>query len=288
MRAVLALLGLAALGYGALVALLYSQQARLTFPASPLRVPAREAGLDGFEDVVLTTGDGERLVGWWKPPEPGRALLLYFHGNGGSLFERRFRARMLTRDGRGLLLVSYRGYSGSTGSPSEEGLQRDAEAAWRFLSSWRPEWIVLYGESLGSGVSVWLASRHRVGGIVLDSPFTSVPDVARRHFWFAPVNLLLRTRFPSLDRIGRIGAPLLVLHGERDEVVPIALGERLFAAAPEPKRFVRLAGVGHVSVLEEGGLAHVRAFLDGIESRLPPAPLPRFAGEGWCGVSSPR
>ena len=285
MRFILGLLGLAAFGYGALVALLYSQQMRMTFPASPLRVPAREAGLAGFEDVVLTTGDGERLVGWWKPPEPGRALILYFHGNGGSLLERRERARMLTQDGRGLLMVSYRGYSGSTGEPSEEGLQRDAEAAYGYLASWRPERIVLYGESLGSGVSVWLASRRRVGGIVLDSPFTSIPDVARRHFWFAPVDLLLRTRFPSVERIGKMRAPLLVLHGEEDQVVPITLGERLFAAAPEPKRFVRLAGVDHVSALEGGGLAHLRAFLDEIESRLPGMPALRAGKRAEAGAS---
>lgn len=268
MRFLVGCLAFAALGYALLVGLLYSQQARFLYPASPLRVSAREAGLAGFEDVEIVTADGERLVGWWKPPEAGRALVLYFHGNGGSLLNRRDRARALTQDGRGLLIVSYRGYSGSTGSPSEAGLRRDAEAAYGYLASYQPSRIVVYGESLGSGVAVWLASHRPVGGLVLDAPFTSIADVARPIFWFVPVGLLLRDQFRSIDRIVEVKAPLLVMHGDRDGIIPVALGELLFAAAREPKRFEKLAGVDHVSVLESGGLAHIRAFLTEAELRL--------------------
>lgn len=267
MRLLATAFGLAALGYLLLVGLLYSQQARILYPATTERILAREAGLVGFEDVEIPTADGERLVGWWRPPEPGRALVLYFHGNGGSLINRRDRVEALAREGRGVLIVSYRGYSGSTGSPSEAGLRRDAEAAFAYLGSYDPARIVVYGESLGSGVAVWLAAGRKLGGLVLDAPFTSIADVARRSFWFVPVDLLLRDGHRSIDRIGELRAPLLVLHGERDDVIPIALGERLYAAAPEPKRFERLAGVGHVSVLEEGGLAFVRAFLSQAEER---------------------
>jgi fermentation-respiration switch protein FrsA (DUF1100 family) len=264
-------LGAAALALGlylALVALLYLQQRRFLYPASPLRTSAAEAGLAGVQDVAIRTDDGETLVAWWKPPEPGRALILYFHGNGGSLLNRRERVRLLTRDGRGLLIVSYRGYSGSTGSPSEEGLRLDARAALDWLNSYEPRRIVLYGESLGTGVAVKLATEARVGGVILDSPYTSTADVARSAFWYVPVTLLLRDQYRSVDRIGRLNVPLLVMHGEEDSVIPIALSRTLFAAANEPKRFVALPGVDHVAVLEAGGFEPVRRFLEETEAGL--------------------
>ncbi len=254
-----------AVAYLALAAAIYARQASYLYPPTSEPIPTGAAEAAGFKPVIIETEDGIRLHAWWKPPRPGRAIVLYFHGNGGNLLNRSERARMLTEDGRGLLLVSYRGYSGAAGTPSEEGLRRDAQAAYLFLASYDQARIVLYGESLGSGVAVRLASENRVGGVILDAPFTSVPDVARRFFWFLPVDLLARDRYRSIDRIASIDAPLLILHGEADGLIPVALGEKLFDAAREPKRFVRLAGVDHVSVLEEGGLAHVRAFLDRIE-----------------------
>ena len=272
MRLVLGLGAAALLVYLAVALALYLGQRRMLFPASSFRSSAAEAGLAGFSDLTLRTADGETLVAWWKPPEPGRALVLFFHGNGGTLWNRRERARLLTADGRGLLVVSYRGYSGSTGSPSEAGLHRDAEAAYRYLRTYEPRRIVLYGESLGSGVAVRLAAGQPVGGVILDAPYTSIADVAGPLFPFLPVSLLLRDPFASVEVIGRVRSPLLVLHGEADGLIPIALGERLFAAANEPKRFVRLPGVSHDRVLEEGGLAPVRAFLANVEAAILAAP----------------
>lgn len=261
---------IALLLYGALVALVFTFQRSLLYFPSTARVAPAELGLAGFSDLALSTADGESIVAWWKPPEPGRAVLVYFHGNGGSLWNRQDRARRLTGDGRGLLLVSYRGYSGSTGNPSEEGLRLDAEAAYRFVAGrYEPGRIVLYGESLGTGVAVRLAAERAVGGLILDAPFTSAVDVARRHYWFLPVDWLMRDQFSSLDRIGGLKTPILVLHGERDDIIPVELGERLYAAAPEPKRLVRLPGVGHAGVLEQGGLAPVRSFLTEVEARFP-------------------
>jgi fermentation-respiration switch protein FrsA (DUF1100 family) len=255
--------------YAAVVALFWLAQGFLLYPGSPDRATAAEAGLAEFQDVTLTTEDGERVVGWYKAAEPGRATLLYFHGNGGSLLNRRDRARLLTQGGRGLLLVSYRGYSGSTGRPSEAGLRIDARTAYDWLKERAPpEKIVLYGESLGSGVAVRLATERPVGALILDAPFTSTTDVAGHHYWFLPV-WLLRDQYRSVDRIHELKCPLLVMHGDRDGSIPIALGRRLFAAAPEPKRFVELAGVDHVSVLERGGLGPVRALLADVEARAP-------------------
>lgn len=256
--------------YGALLAAMYLGQRSLLFPASATRSELADAGLVGFAAISIRTDDGETLVAWWKPPQPGRALVVYFHGNGGSLWSRRERARMLAQDGRGMLLLSYRGYGGSTGAPSEVGLHRDADAAYRWLSTYEPKRIVLFGESLGSGVAVRLAAEHSVGGVVLDAPYTSTADVAKLNYWFLPVDFLMRDQFRSIDRIGQVRAPLLILHGDRDGVIPIGLSETLFAAAPEPKRYVRLLGVGHEGNLETGGLGPVRTFLDEVESRLKP------------------
>lgn len=267
MRRVLSLLlGLAAL-YAVLVGAAYLGQRKLLYPAFGPALAAAEAGLPGFEDVVLATPDGERLAAWYRAPEPGRATVLYFHGNGGSLSLRRGRARLLAEGGRGLLMVTYRGYPGSTGQPTEAGLALDALTAHRWLGERVPaERVVLYGESLGTGVAVGLAAEQRFGGVILDAPFTSTADVAAGVFPFLPVRLLMRDQYRSEARIGRLRAPLLVLHGDRDGVVPFALGERLFRAAPEPKRLVRIAGGDHVGNLE-AGLAEVRAFLAEAEAR---------------------
>lgn len=261
--------------YLVVLGLVFFFQRSLLYPASGLRASAGQAGLGGIvEDVVIEAHDGERLVAWWRPPQPGRAVVLYFHGNGGGLSDRRDRARLLTQDGRGLLLVSYRGYSGSTGTPTEAGLSLDASAAFDWVARrYEKARIVLYGESLGSGLAVPLATGRSVGGLVLDAPFTSAADVASAVYWFLPVRLLMRDQYRSLERIGDLRAPLLVLHGDRDGVVPFALGERLYGAAPEPKRFVRIPGGGHADNLERPeGQAAVRAFLTEVEARMPHPP----------------
>lgn len=274
MHTLLRLAAIAAVIYVAFVALLYVMERTFLYPASSYRATAAQAGLYNFQDLTLTTADGERLVAWWKPPEPGRAVVVYFHGNGGGLWNRRYRARLLAEDGRGLLMVSYRGYSGSTGTPTESGLREDARTALAWVTAQvEPERVVLYGESLGSGVAVWLASDRRasgqrpVGGVILEAPYTSTADIAKLTYWFVPVELLMRDQFRSIDRIGDIEAPLLVLHGERDGLIPIRLGQKLFDAAGEPKRFVRLPGVSHEDVLEQGGLAPVLAFLGEAEAQ---------------------
>lgn len=256
--------------YAAMVALLFLAQRLVMYPGAWQGGPGAAPGdpPPGFEAVRLLAEDGERLAAWWRAPSaPGRAVLLYLHGNGGTLLHRRARIAALTAEGRGLLILSYRGYAGSTGRPSEEGLARDARAAHAFVAERHPDApVVLFGESLGSGVAVRLASERRVAGLVLEAPFSSAVDVARTAYWFVPVGWLMRDRFDSASRIGAVGAPVLILHGDRDAVVPIALGERLFAAAAEPKRFVRLRGVGHSEGLERGGLAPVRAFLAEVEA----------------------
>lgn len=252
--------------YAAFVGALYAYQRNLQYPAPQGAATASEAGLSGFADVTLETQDGERLTAYFRPPEPGRALVVYFHGNAGSIRQRAPRAAALAEGGRGVLITSYRGYSGSTGSPTEEGLIADARAAYSFAREHAPaERIVLYGESLGTGVAVALAAEAHAGAVVLDAPFTSAADVARMRYPFVPVGLLMHDTFDSAARIGAVEEPVLLMHGTDDPITPFDQGRALYEAAAEPKRFVAFDGEGHSRLLENGGLAEVRTLLEAVE-----------------------
>lgn len=237
---------LALVGYGGLVALLYVTQRAIQYFPERFRTPPAAAGLPEAEEVVLDTADGDHVIAWHVPPRWEKPVILYFHGNGASLRWRVDRFRALTADGTGLVALSYRGYGGSSGRPTETGLISDASAAYAFtLARYGAPRIALWGESLGSGVAVALASERPVGHVVLESPFTSAADVGAARYWFVPVRLLMKDQFRSDLRIGKVTAPVLVLHGEADTIVPIALGERLYGLINAPKRFARFPGVGH-------------------------------------------
>ena len=248
----LAVLGL---GYAATVALAAIFQRRLQyFPMGAVRTPSA-AGVPEMRVVALCTDDGLDLRAWWAPPAPGRATLVYFPGNAGNLSFRAPLVRPYLDAGLGVLLIAWRGFEGNPGQPTEAGLYRDAHAALAFLRAQAiaPQRTVLYGESLGTAVAVQVASETTVAAVILDAPFTSLVDVAAHHFWFLPVRPLMRDRYESAARIAALGAPLLILHGSRDTVVPIEFGRRLFDAAAEPKAMVVIEGAGHT------GLAQVAA-----------------------------
>ena len=177
----------------------------------------------------------------------------------------RYRVERFTRlitDGIGVVAVEYRGYGGSSGSPSERGLIADAEAGYAFAAARYPyQQIVVWGESLGTGVAVALAAEKPVGRVVLQSPFTSAAEVGAQRYWFAPVRLLMKDQFRSDLRIGKVTAPVLVLHGDRDNVVPFALGERLYGLINAPKRFVRFPGAGHNDLGAHGAVEAAKQFL---------------------------
>jgi fermentation-respiration switch protein FrsA (DUF1100 family) len=257
------LLGLL-VAFGGFVLLMYVAQRSLMYHPDRKRTPPAEARLPQAEEILLDTADGEKVIVWHVPPKAGRPVVLYFQGNGGGLNLRADRFRALTADGTGLLALSYRGYGGSTGSPTETGLIADAHAVYEFaVSHYPPERIVPWGESLGSGVAVALASTRKVGRLMLEAPFTSAIDVGARVYWFLPVRLLMKDPFRSDLRIAQVSVPIQIVHGTRDNVVPFALGERLFALANEPKRLVRIEGGGHGNLDQFGALNAVRAFLDG-------------------------
>jgi fermentation-respiration switch protein FrsA (DUF1100 family) len=233
--------------YCGLVALLYFAQRSLQYFPERFRTPPASAGLPQAEEVVLETADGEQVIAWHVPPAAAdNPVVLYFHGNGASLRWRADRYRALIADGGGLIALSYRGYGGSSGSPTETGLMNDALAAYEFAAArYPPRNLVLWGESLGSGVAVPLAAAKPIGHMILQSPFTSAADVGAGRYWFVPVRLLMKDQFRSDLHIAKVTAPVLVLHGDRDDIVPIALGERLYEMISAPKRFVRFRGVGH-------------------------------------------
>jgi fermentation-respiration switch protein FrsA (DUF1100 family) len=247
--------------YCGIVALLYLAQRSLQYFPDRERTAASAAGLPEADEAVLDTADGKRVIVWHVPPRQGQPVFLYFHGNGGSLRGRRDRFRALIADGSGLVALSYRGYGGSSGQPTEMGLIEDAATAYAFTVARYPaERIVLWGESLGTGVAVSLAAERPVGHLVLEAPFTSAADVAALRYWFVPVRMLMKDQFRSDLRIGRIKAPVLVVHGENDNVVPLMLGERLYDLVTAAKRFVRMERAGHAD-LGERSVAAAKQFI---------------------------
>lgn len=219
-----------------------------------------------FEDAWFTSADGVKLHGWYAPHENPVAHLLIAHGNAGNLSHRALLlAQLHRRVGAAVLIFDYRGYGRSEGSPDEPGIIADAEAARDWLARRAgvdAADVVLYGESLGGGVMVDLASRSPTKAIILESTFTSLPDVASRVFPWLPVHLAMRTRLDSASKIGRYRGRLLQFHGDADTVIPYDLGRRLFEAANEPKRFVTLVGHDHNDAPPPEMFEAIREFLE--------------------------
>lgn len=207
----------------------------------------------GARDVWLEAADGVKLHAWWVPAPGSSLATLFLHGNAGNLTHRTGHMRAIPAAGSSVLVLDYRGYGRSEGSPGEAGLYADAEAAYRHLlaAGYTPDRIVLHGESLGTAVAVELASRRRCAGLILEAPFNAASEVARG---VLPVlgPLFIRC-FDSRERIRRVRAPLLVIHGDRDTTVPPALGRALFAAANEPKTFWSVPGADHNGLREACG-----------------------------------
>jgi uncharacterized protein len=249
-------------GYLALAALMYVAQRTLMYFPEAFRTSPADAGLTEAEEVMLDTPDGARVIVWHIPPREGRPVWLYFHGNGGALRYRVDRFRELTAQGDGLVALSYRGYAGSTGRPTEAGLIADARAAYDFaVKRYGAERIVLWGESLGSGVALALAAERPVARVVLEAPFLSAVDVAAGVYPFLPVRVLMKDQFRSDLRVAKVTAPVLVMHGDRDAVVPIASGQLLYKLITSPKRFVRIAGGGHENLGRFGAVETAKGFV---------------------------
>jgi uncharacterized protein len=251
-------------GYLGGLAILFFAQRAFVFPIpQAVRTTPDAAGFPEAEEHFLTTADGEKVIVWHVPARPGHPAILYFHGNGDFLAGFFGRFRDIIADGTGVVALSYRGYAGSSGRPSEQGLLRDAAAAYAFTTArYRADKTVVWGFSLGSGVAVALAAEQPVGKLILEAPYTSIADVAASVFPIFPIRLVIQDSFRSDERIARVKVPILMMHGVRDPTIPITFGERLFALAHEPKQFVRFPEGGHNDLDDYGAIETALRFID--------------------------
>lgn len=226
-------------------AMMYFQQAGMIFyPIGELYQTPADWGME-YEDVTLKTDDDIQLHGWFIPNSQGEQVLLFFHGNAGNISHRRDSVEIFHRLGLNVLIIDYRGYGKSGGKPGERGFYRDAAAAWRFLieeKAYSPDQIVIFGRSLGGAVAANLAAAVDARGLILESTFSSAKDFARAVFRILSRLVVIRYDFNTAENIKRVNCPVLVLHSPYDEIMPFRLGEKVFNAASQPKRFVRLRG----------------------------------------------
>jgi uncharacterized protein len=258
------LFAIAAFGYLAIAAGMYVFQRDFLYVRDPTRTLPANADLPDVTERVLKTPDGESLIAWYGKAKPGQPTLLYFHGNGGALEIRRERIAKYMNRGRGMFMLAYRGYSGSTGLPSEAANISDAKLAYETLISdgIRPEDIILYGESLGSGVATQVAVEKKVRALILDSPYTSMVERASQIYPWLPVGALLKDRYMSRDFVKQVHVPLFILHGEADEVVPVDMGREMFSLANEPKEIKTLPGAGHNNHWQFGSFEAINEWID--------------------------
>jgi fermentation-respiration switch protein FrsA (DUF1100 family) len=249
--------------YIALVIILTIFQSKLVFhPIRSLEASPAAIAL-AYETVSLSTTDGETLVGWYVGSDKSDKVILFCHGNAGNISHRLDSIRIFHELGLSVFIFDYRGYGQSTGKPSERGTYLDAEAAWDYLTRERgidPSRIILFGRSLGASVAAWLARDRPAGGLIMESAMTSLTDIGAKIYPFLPVRLMSRFRYPTIEYIRQVRCPVLVIHSPDDELMPFGHGERLFAAANEPKRFLRISG-GH----NEGFLQSSSVYTDGLK-----------------------
>ena len=258
-----------AIAYLVITSVVFLLQSRLLFfpnmPSREFAATPDRVGLS-FESVQFTTEDGVRLDGWFVPAGAPRGVLLFFHGNAGNISHRLDSLQLFHELGLSTLIFDYRGYGRSEGKVSEQGTYRDGEAAWRYLTAERgiPERsIVYFGRSLGASIAAHLAMKRPPGALILESAFTSVPDVGARAYPFLPVRWLARFQYNTQEYLRSVSAPVLVIHSPQDEVIPFKFGRALFASANEPKQFLEIRG-GH----NEGFQLSGKDYTDGIDEFL--------------------
>lgn len=265
------LIGIALGAYLLLTGAVFVMQRSLLYPGTRDRPDLAQHAAHGIEAVTTRTADGLELTHWYLPPPvPGGPVIVVFHGNAGHLGDRVPKLLPLAAAGYGLLLAGYRGYSGNPGQPTEAHLTADSRGLLKWLAErgTASDHTILYGESLGTGIAVKMAAEGRGGALVLESPYSSIADVAQMHYWYLPARWLILDAWNSLAHIGRVSAPLLVLHGAEDRTVPLRFGRALFDAAPDPKDILILSEAGHVDLLDRPHVAlRVAEFL---RAQVPP------------------
>ncbi len=254
---------LALTAYGGICVYFYDHQREFQYTLGGGRTTPQAVGLGGFAAVDVVTEDSVRLDAWWAPPPAaGQGVVLFLHGTPGTRAATAWRLADLRGAGLGALAIDYRGYGGSGGSPSEAGFRKDVRAAFDWIhAAARGSRIAVFGESLGTGPAVALATERPVAGVLLNAPFASVRRLFELRGPPLPYRWLMKDPFDSEALIGKVKAPVMILHGAADANVPIAEARRLFAAAREPKTMIEIAGVGHLAAYDEGGRERALAAL---------------------------
>jgi hypothetical protein len=269
LNSLLSFLLIIAMAYCVLALYVFVMQPRLLYyPDMPSRAIAATPDAIGLQHEALTlvAEDGVKLHAWFVPAPRARATLLFCHGNAGNISHRLDSIRLFHDLGLNVLIFDYRGYGRSDGRPSEKGSYRDVDAGWNYLVNMRriaPDRIVVFGRSLGAAIAADLASRTKPAAVILESAFTSVPDMAAAIYPWLPVHILSRYRYDNKNKIGHITSPLLVVHSQDDEIVPFPHGRRLFELANEPKQFLVLDG-GH----NDAHLTSRQDYIRGLQSFL--------------------
>ncbi|MDX1975507.1 MAG: alpha/beta fold hydrolase [Rickettsiales bacterium] len=249
--------------YGALLVYMYTMQRKLLYFPDVDIAPPESYGLSGFSDLRVRSSDNLSVQLWYAPAAANMPTILYFHGNAAHIGNRSAIYGALSAQGFGVAALSYRGYGKSDGTPSEQGIYADARAALAFLTMEKNiplSQIMLFGESLGTGVAIQIASESDVAAVILQAPYTSVAARAAQIYYYVPVRLLITDRFDSLSKIGRVKAPVLFFHGELDQVIPIQQGKALFDASPSLKRAYYFPQVGHTDFDPAIQTAHIIEF----------------------------
>ena len=218
--------------------ILFIFQRKILFNKSGKPKKPKDYGLENVEELLISTSDGEKLLAWYSKPNANKPILLYFHGNSFDIGERASRIEKYIKEGWGVVLLAWRGYSGNYGKPTEKNLYIDGEAAIKWINdnlNYDYNQIIIYGESLGSGVAVELGTRYKFKSIILEAPFTSITDIASRRYFIYPVKYLIFDHFDNYSKINKIFSPLLIISGKKDEIVPHFHSKKLFDKAKHPK-----------------------------------------------------
>jgi len=223
----------------------------------PERILSADPGSIGlyFESVSFKTTDRVKLSGWFIPSESARGVILFCHGNAGNISHRLDSIQIFHQLGLDVFIFDYRGYGQSEGNLTEQGTYKDAEAAWRYLIEERqvsPNKIIVFGRSLGGAVASWLAQSHTPGALILESTFTSLPDIAATLYRYLPVRLLLRFEYNTAEYLSGVNCPVLIVHSRDDEIMPFSHGCRLFEMASEPKKFLEISGTHNEGFITSG------------------------------------
>lgn len=237
-----------------------------------LYAPSGKVGLvpKGFQELYLKTDDGIKILSWYKKALKDQKTIIYFHGNGGNISGRSHKFVDFVKAGYGILAISYRGYPGSEGSPTQNGLVLDGKSAIDFLKKeqgLKENDIILYGESLGSGVSMQLAPSYKFYMIVLESPFSSVESVAKSQYWYAPVSILLKDKFDSLAKAQQVSSPVLIFHGVKDSVVDYGESQKLYQEIISFKKLVTDKEAGHVNFSSTFIFDELNIFINQLEKK---------------------